>query len=82
MNHFLDTNVSGVLIPNRDAANVTNSAASITAQANLCTGLYQRTPNFILVRSLLSTGLFVWEVADAKLSLTGSASEMPCLSRR
>ncbi|KAJ4391962.1 hypothetical protein N0V93_005582 [Gnomoniopsis smithogilvyi] len=49
VNHFLDTNLSGILIPNRDAANVTNSASSITAQANLCTSLYQRNPNFILL---------------------------------
>lgn len=49
VNHFLDTNISGILIPNRDAANVTNSAASITAQANICEGLYGSNPNFILV---------------------------------
>ncbi|KAF3770427.1 PLC-like phosphodiesterase [Cryphonectria parasitica EP155] len=49
VNHFLDTNLSGILIPNQAAANVTNSAASITAQANLCSGLYQQTPNFILL---------------------------------
>lgn len=49
VNHFLDTNVSGFLIPNRDAANVTNSAQSILGQANICSGLYQRSPNFILV---------------------------------
>lgn len=50
VNHFLDTNISGILIPNRAAANVTNSAASITAQANICVGLYGSNPNFILVR--------------------------------
>lgn len=49
VNHFLDTNISGILIPNRGAANVTNSAASITAQANICVGLYGSNPNFILV---------------------------------
>lgn len=52
MNHFLDTNLSGILIPNRDAANVTNSAGSIMAQASLCSGLYQRNANFILVGTL------------------------------
>lgn len=51
VNHFLDTNISGILIPNRAAANVTNSAASITAQANICVGLYGSNPNFILVGS-------------------------------
>lgn len=51
VNHFLDTNISGILIPNRSAANVTNSAASITAQANICVGLYGSNPNFILVGS-------------------------------
>ncbi|KAJ0104395.1 hypothetical protein J7T55_011180 [Diaporthe amygdali] len=49
VNHFLDTNISGILIPNRGAANVTNSAASITAQANICVGLYGSNPNFILL---------------------------------
>lgn len=49
VNHFLDTNLSGIFIPNRDAANVTNSAQSIMAQANICSGLYQRNANFILV---------------------------------
>lgn len=49
VNHFLDTNISGILIPNRAAANVTNSAASITTQANICVGLYGSNPNFILV---------------------------------
>ncbi|KAG6364434.1 hypothetical protein INS49_006035 [Diaporthe citri] len=49
VNHFLDTNISGILIPNRAAANVTNSAASITAQANICVGLYGSKPNFILL---------------------------------
>lgn len=52
VNHFLDTNLSGILIPNRDAANVTNSASSITAQANICAGLYGRNPNFILVSNI------------------------------
>ena len=51
VNHFLDTNLSGILIPDQAAANVTNAAASITAQANLCSGLYQQNPNFILVGS-------------------------------
>lgn len=51
VNHFLDTNISGILIPNRAAADVTNSAASITAQANICVGLYGSNPNFILVGS-------------------------------
>lgn len=51
VNHFLDTNLSGILIPNRAAANVTNSAASITAQANICVGLYGSNPSFILVGS-------------------------------
>lgn len=50
VNHFLDTNNSGILIPNRAAADLTNSAASITAQSNICSNLYQINPNFILVR--------------------------------
>ncbi|POS76578.1 hypothetical protein DHEL01_v205036 [Diaporthe helianthi] len=49
VNHFLATNLSGILIPNRAAADATNSAASITAQANICVGLYGSNPNFILL---------------------------------
>ncbi|ORY58506.1 PLC-like phosphodiesterase [Pseudomassariella vexata] len=49
VNHFLDTNTSGLLIPDRSAAETTNSAASIMAQVNICTGLYNRNPNFILL---------------------------------
>lgn len=56
VNHFLDTNLSGILIPNRDAANVTNSASSVMAQANICAGLYGRNPNFILVSNVPPLG--------------------------
>lgn len=53
VNHFLDTNLSGILIPNRDAANVTNTVGSIMSQANICSSLYQRNANFILVSALV-----------------------------
>lgn len=52
VNHFLDLNISGILIPNVPADNVTNAATgtgSIGAQVNLCEGLYQRAPKGILV---------------------------------
>lgn len=57
LNHWLQTNDSGILIPNRAAANVTNSAATIMAHADVCSGLYQRYPNFILVRCSVTSDL-------------------------
>ena len=52
VNHFLDLNISGILIPNVPADNVTNAATgtgSIGAQVDLCEGLYQRAPKGVLV---------------------------------
>jgi hypothetical protein len=49
VNHFLDINIFGILIPDDPADSTTNSPASIEAQANLCYNLYGRQPNFILV---------------------------------
>jgi hypothetical protein len=52
VNHFLDVDILGVLIPDRSAAATTNAATgtgSIGAQAALCKGLYGRPPNFVLV---------------------------------
>lgn len=54
INHFLDTNLlgTGILIPD-DAADYTTNAAtgngSIGAQCDLCTSIYGRVPNFVLV---------------------------------
>lgn len=72
VNHFLDTNISGILIPNRAAANVTNSAASITAQANICVGLYGSNPSFILVGS--SSGMQTTFLCVVPLSLSKGAA--------
>lgn len=52
VNHFLDVDVLGALIPDRDAADTTNAATgngSIGAQAALCESLYHRPPNVVLV---------------------------------
>jgi hypothetical protein len=52
VNHFLDINVFGILIPNKAAISKTNAATgtgSIGAQANLCLSIWGRWPNFILV---------------------------------
>lgn len=79
VNHFLDYSFFGILIPNQTAAGTTNGAASITAQADLCSGLYGRTPNFILV-GLYRPGWISGNVAliAPAFSSTGSAWEMPC----
>jgi hypothetical protein len=54
INHFLDINVlgSGVLVPDKGSAGITNAATgtgSIGAQANLCTQQRGAKPNFVLV---------------------------------
>lgn len=51
MNHFLDKEVLGVLIPDRLHAAKTNAASgdgSIGAQSELCESLYHRLPNVVL----------------------------------
>ncbi|KAJ9385387.1 hypothetical protein DTO063F5_4352 [Paecilomyces variotii] len=52
VNHFLDVDILGVLVPDRVAAPTTNAVSgngSIGVQASLCEGLYGRVPNFVLV---------------------------------
>ncbi|KAK9328704.1 PLC-like phosphodiesterase [Lipomyces starkeyi] len=51
VNHTLNVNPLdlGILIPDRDNAATTNSPASIEAQANLCSALYGRNPNVMLL---------------------------------
>ncbi len=52
VNHFLDINFFGILIPDRDKADTTNAATgegSIGAQASLCKTTYGKKPNFVLV---------------------------------
>lgn len=49
VNHMLHIDIFGIQIPNRLAADKTNSVASIGAQASICEGLYGRAPNAVLV---------------------------------
>lgn len=52
VNHFLDSDILGILIPDNAADYTTNAATgngSIGAQADLCTSTYDRVPNFVLV---------------------------------
>jgi len=52
VNHFLDKDINGFDIPNRQAAPQTNAATgdgSIGAQNDICIGLYGRQPNGVLV---------------------------------
>lgn len=52
VNHFLDVDVLGVKIPDREHAASTNAATgkgSIEAQATECEALYHRPPNVVLV---------------------------------
>ncbi|RAL08181.1 uncharacterized protein BO97DRAFT_437841 [Aspergillus homomorphus CBS 101889] len=52
VNHFLDVDILGILIPDREHAAETNAVSgesSIGAQADLCLSLHGRRPNFILL---------------------------------
>ncbi len=52
VNHFLDLDILGILIPDELAASNTNAATgsgSIGAQADLCYSTWERNPNLILV---------------------------------
>lgn len=52
INHFLDVEIAGVKIPDREAAAHTNAATgkgSIGANAALCHSLYAREPNVVLL---------------------------------
>ena len=52
VNHFLDTDVGGILIPNEGAAATTNAATgsgSIGAQSAICEGLYGYAPKGVLL---------------------------------
>lgn len=52
VNHFLDVDILGILIPDKDHASDTNAVSgsgSIGAQADLCYSIYDRLPNFILL---------------------------------
>lgn len=54
VNHFLDLDVfdSGVLVPNNAKNYETNAATgdgSITEQTDVCTTLWGKSPNFVLV---------------------------------
>jgi len=52
VNHFLDVDVLGILIPDDPADKKTNAATgtgSIGAQADVCVGTWGRNPNVVLV---------------------------------
>ncbi|KAL2007895.1 hypothetical protein VTN00DRAFT_7877 [Thermoascus crustaceus] len=52
VNHFLDVDILGILVPDRLSANKTNAATgpgSIGAQSDLCRSIHGRIPNFVLV---------------------------------
>ena len=52
VNHFLDLDIFGILVPDTFADATTNAATgtgSIGAQADLCISVWGRSPNLILV---------------------------------
>ncbi|KAJ5688635.1 hypothetical protein N7462_003027 [Penicillium macrosclerotiorum] len=69
VNHFLDIDILGIDIPDRDAASTTNAVSgegSIGAQASECEALYDRAPNVVLA-DFVDKGA----VIDAQNALNG-----------
>lgn len=61
VNHTLNVDIFGVLLPHRLAAPLTNAATgegSIGAQVDLCHSLYDRNPNVVLVDFLTEGDVF------------------------
>ncbi|KAH7262126.1 PLC-like phosphodiesterase [Fusarium tricinctum] len=66
MNHMLNHDVLGIVIPNQVDAEETNSAESIQSQVDLCEGNWSRRPNVILL-----DWVNVGDAVDVQLSLNG-----------
>lgn len=52
INHFLDNDILGILVPDKADADETNAVSgtgSLGAQVTECAGEYKRNPNFMLV---------------------------------
>jgi hypothetical protein len=52
INHFLDINIGGVLVPDKGKASSTNGVSgggSLGLQVETCAAVYGRNPNFMLV---------------------------------
>ncbi|PGH19214.1 hypothetical protein AJ80_04185 [Polytolypa hystricis UAMH7299] len=61
VNHYLDLNILGILIPDRLSAPRTNSPTgdgSIGAQADLCKSIYRRTPDVVLLDFITQGDVF------------------------
>ncbi|KAJ1560201.1 hypothetical protein HK405_007904 [Cladochytrium tenue] len=68
VNHFLDEDILGILIPNSGAASTTNSESSILAQAQVCEGLYSNAPKAVLLDYISQGTPFAAELAMNNLS--------------
>lgn len=53
VNHMLNVDILGVVVPNSLDADETNSEESIQKQVDLCEGQWGRRPNVVLVSSLV-----------------------------
>ena len=52
INHFLDLDILGILVPDKldlDQTNAASGSGSLGEQVSLCVSEYQRNPNFMLV---------------------------------
>ncbi|CCL98115.1 uncharacterized protein FIBRA_00109 [Fibroporia radiculosa] len=73
INHFLDSDVAGIPIPDKSQANVTNGVSgvgSLGQQTSTCTAEYHRPPNFMLVDFYEYGNGSVFEVAASANGVT------------
>ncbi|GKU01866.1 tat pathway signal sequence [Fusarium langsethiae] len=66
MNHMLNDNVLGIIIPSQHRAKETNSAGSIQSQVDLCKGEWSTRPNVVLL-----DWVNVGDAMEVQLSLNG-----------
>ena len=72
VNHYLDLDILGIDIPDRDAAATTNAATgggSLGAQATECEALYDHPPN-VMLADFVDKG----DVIEAQNELNGFSS--------
>ncbi|TFY50816.1 hypothetical protein EVJ58_g10876 [Rhodofomes roseus] len=79
INHFLDDEYLGVLVPDKSDADKTNAASgtgSLGAQVTECAAQYSRNPNFMLVDFYEYGGGSVFEVAATANGVTYTPSNI------
>jgi hypothetical protein len=81
INHFLDINIGGVLVPDKGKASSTNGVSgdgSLGLQVETCAAVYGRNPNFMLV----DVRLLSWVIAMATPHRLSDVRRWPSLPSR